>query len=77
MDRSIDGSIHRSSSKQSIQPSTVNNQPVGGDNTYKLRRLGKERLRREGRLPISIACNPANIAKGRELIQAAAAAAAA
>ena len=37
---------------------------VDGDNTYKLSHLGKDKLRREGRLPISIMCDPSLIARG-------------
>ena len=41
---------------------------VEGGNKYKLVHMGKEKLRREGRLPVSIECNPDSILAARETI---------
>ena len=41
---------------------------VAGDNTYKLPHMGKNKLRREGKLPISITCDPNLIASSREIL---------
>ena len=39
-----------------------------GRNSYKIPHTSKEKLRREGRLPISIRCNPLALAKARETV---------
>ena len=41
---------------------------VDGNNNYKVRHLGKEKLRRLGLLPKSLKCNPLLIARGREVL---------
>ena len=40
----------------------------GKTNSYKLRHMGKAKLRREGTIPISLECDPLPIARGRELL---------
>ena len=52
-------------SYQNAMESSMN---IGGSNQYKLKHMGKENLRREGRLPVSILCNPESILEARKSI---------
>ena len=50
----------------SYQNSLESCMKVEGGNKYKLDYMGKEKLRREGRLPVSIECNPDYILAARK-----------
>ena len=41
---------------------------VHGDNTYNLSHMGKDKLRRQGFLPVSIQCDPDMILSSREYL---------
>mmetsp|Transcript_3175 Transcript_3175/g.8771 ORF Transcript_3175/g.8771 Transcript_3175/m.8771 type:complete len:120 (-) Transcript_3175:176-535(-) len=53
----------------SLQCALRDSLSVDGDNTYKLSHIGKGKLCREGRLPISIECNPDLIARGLAVLE--------
>ena len=40
----------------------------GGDNTYKIKHMNKEKLRRENRLPRSIICKPEAILNAKSCL---------
>ena len=52
----------------SVQGSMEDCLRVDGDNRYPLRHMGKAKLRREGRIPISIKVDPLLIARGQKLL---------
>ena len=52
----------------SVQGSMEDCLRVDGDNRYPLRHMGKAKLRREGRIPISIRVDPLLIARGQKLL---------
>ena len=54
----------------SLQQAMMGVLSVNGDNTYKLSHMGKDKLRREGLLPVSIQCSPEVILSSREYLDA-------
>ena len=52
----------------SLQGTMIDSLTVDGDNSYKLRHLKKDKLRRRGLLPTSLKCDPLLIARAREVL---------
>ena len=52
----------------SLQGAMIDSLHVDGNNDYKMRHIGKGKLRREGRLPRSLKVDPMLIARAREVI---------
>ena len=53
----------------SLQGAMIDSLAVDGSNRYKLRHMGKGKLRKKGELPTSLPVDPILIARGREKLE--------